>query len=475
MLRLEREGVTEIGCEIGGALAGNPVDEIERDVVKSGITKMMHGASDVVRSGNALEHAQELRLERLRAERDAGHAGSAQRARELRRHRLGVRLDRHLGGRRQRLEQPHELGQRGEGRRAAAEEDRLELRREQRALELELLKQRVDVGAVLPAAPDDGDEVAVAAAVRAEGQVHVEMARAAHAATRFGRAHELAAAVRADALHLLGARNAERALERADARLAVGRERGAAALADGSHLERHQRLAAPLPDVEHREERLLRHLDRADLLHALLALLLVLEQLALARDVAAVALCEHVLAARLHRLARDHARADRGLDRHVEHLARDLLAQLLDEQLAALVGEVAMDDQRQRIDHLAADEHVDANEVAGLEAGEVVVERGVAARARLQLVVEVEHDLAERQVVRQVHAHRREVLHVVEGAAAIVAELHHCADELLRDDDRRLDVRLLDLLHLARELGGVVHLAATRRCAPWRGRRRWER
>ena len=41
---------------------------------------------------------------------------------------------------------------------------------------------------------------------------------------------------------------------------------------------------------EHRQERLLRHLDRADDLHALLALLLLLEQLALARDVAAVAL-----------------------------------------------------------------------------------------------------------------------------------------------------------------------------------------
>src|SRR6185437_9160505 len=63
-----------------------------------------------------------------------------------------------------------------------------------------------------------------------------------------------------------------------------------------------------LPDAEHREERLLRHLHPADLLHALLALLLLLEQLALARDVAAVALREHVFAPRLDGLARDHAR-----------------------------------------------------------------------------------------------------------------------------------------------------------------------
>ena len=147
MLRLERERVAEIGFEIGGALAGDPVDEVERDVVKSGITKMMHGASDVVRTGNALEHAEQLRLEGLRAERDARDAVRAQRARELRRHRLRVRLDRHLRRRRQRLEQARELRERGERRRAAAEEDRLELGREQAALELELAQQRIDVGA----------------------------------------------------------------------------------------------------------------------------------------------------------------------------------------------------------------------------------------------------------------------------------------------------------------------------------------
>ena len=83
-----------------------------------------------------------------------------------------------------------------------------------------------------------------------------------------------------------------------------------------------------LVEVEGGDEGLLRHLDPADLLHLLLAFLLALEQLALARDVTAVALREHVLALRLHRLAGDDAPADRGLDRHVEQLARDQLAQL---------------------------------------------------------------------------------------------------------------------------------------------------
>src|SRR5436189_6454102 len=99
--------------------------------------------------------------------------------------------------------------------------------------------------------------------------------------------------------------------------------------------------------LEHRQERLLRDLDTADLLHALLAFLLALEQLALAGDVAAVALGGDVLPVGLDGLAGDDVRADRGLDRHVVLLARDLLAQLLGQRLADLVGLVAVDDHRQ--------------------------------------------------------------------------------------------------------------------------------
>src|SRR5437868_9453966 len=109
-------------------------------------------------------------------------------------------------------------------------------------------------------------------------------------------------------------------------------------------------------------ERFLRYFDPADLLHPLLALFLAFEQLPLPGDVAAVALREHVLPLRLDRLSRDHARADRGLDGDVEELARNLLAQLLDEQAAAVVGEVAVDDERERVDGLSADGDVDADE-----------------------------------------------------------------------------------------------------------------
>src|SRR5687767_4381514 len=85
-------------------------------------------------------------------------------------------------------------------------------------------------------------------------------------------------------------------------------------------LKARRSTVAPL---QHRQERLLRNLHRADLLHAFLAFFLLVEELALARDVAAVALGQHVLAQRLHVLARDDMPADRRLHRHVEHLPRD--------------------------------------------------------------------------------------------------------------------------------------------------------
>src|SRR5262249_17909949 len=154
----------------------------------------------------------------------------------------------------------------------------------------------------------------------------------------------------------------------------------------------------PVSQVEHGKERLLGHLDGADLLHALLALFLLLEQLALPCDVTAVALRDHILAPRLDGLASDHPPAASSLDRHVEHLPRDLLAQLLDQLTASLVRELAMDDQRQRVDRIAADEDVDTHERARAETDVVVIEARVPTGARLERIVEVENDLGERQL-----------------------------------------------------------------------------
>src|SRR5262249_28460307 len=93
-----------------------------------------------------------------------------------------------------------------------------------------------------------------------------------------------------------------------------------------------------LPQLQHRQERLLRHLHAPDLLLGFLAAFLFPNRLALRVDLPALAFGDDILAVRLARFARDDARADRRLDRDVELLARDPLAQLLDERAPDLLG-----------------------------------------------------------------------------------------------------------------------------------------
>ena len=228
VLGLERQGLGEVACEVGGLLARDAVDEIERDVVNSGITKTIEGAPDVVRLGNAVECPKQTWRERLRAER---HAVDAARRRAARRARAstvsGFASTVTSSAARQGAQQARERAAarsasacRRRGRRSRAR------RRGSDGFQLELAQQRVDVAPVLAVAADDGDEVAVAAARRAERQVDVEVTRAAHDAFRqrgaaAGRARRRSSGRRRR--HRLGAGDAERALERADARVAVGR------------------------------------------------------------------------------------------------------------------------------------------------------------------------------------------------------------------------------------------------------------
>ena len=64
---------------------------------------------------------------------------------------------------------------------------------------------------------------------------------------------------------------------------------------------------------EHGQKRFLRNVDLPHPLHALLAFLLLLEQFPLARDIAAIALRENVLAHGRNRLTRDDLISDCGL------------------------------------------------------------------------------------------------------------------------------------------------------------------
>src|SRR5437773_8202430 len=159
-----------------------------------------------------------------------------------------------------------------------------------------------------------------------------------------------------------------------------------------------------LSALQDRQERLLRHLDLADLLHALLALLLLLEQLALPRDVAAVALGGDVLAHGLDGLARDDPAPDGRLDGDLVELSRDDAAKLFGQRLALLVGLVAVGDDAQCVHRVPVEQDVELDHVRLAKLEEIVVEGRVALRDRLELVVEIDHDLGEREVELDVAA-----------------------------------------------------------------------
>src|SRR5712672_2525540 len=126
-----------------------------------------------------------------------------------------------------------------------------------------------------------------------------------------------------------------------------------------------------LADLQNGQKRLLRDLNLPDLLHAFLAGFLFLEQLALARDVAAVTLGEHVLAHRFDAGARDDVGADRRLHGDVEHLPWNELLHLVDQFPASRIGIVAVDDERQRIHGIAVDQDVELDQRRRLKMAEL--------------------------------------------------------------------------------------------------------
>ena len=174
VLGLEREGLGEVAFEVGGALAGDPVDEVERDVVESGIAQDVERHAGR-RRGRATRSSTSSRcgVEALRADRHTVDTVSAQKRGELGRHRLRIRLDGHLARR---------PGSAASSRSSAAGSVKVGVPPPRKIVSsrgaaparARAREQRVDVAPVL-AAGRDGDEVAVAAAMRAERQVDVEM------------------------------------------------------------------------------------------------------------------------------------------------------------------------------------------------------------------------------------------------------------------------------------------------------------
>ena len=201
------------------------------------------------------------------------------------------------------------------------------------------------------------------------------------------------------------------------------------------------------------------NLHLADPAHALLARLLLVQELALAGHVAAVALGGHVLPECAHRLPGDDAAADRRLDRDLEQLARDQLLQAPAQRPAAGLGVAAVDDGGERVDRLAVDEHGHLDQLALGVAVELIVEAGVTAAHRFEPVVEVMDRLVQGQAVDH-HGAAAGIGEVDLHAAPLLAQRQHRAQVVVRHQDGGLDPRLLDMVDPDRlgHVGGVVEL-----------------
>ena len=118
-----------------------------------------------------------------------------------------------------------------------------------------------------------------------------------------------------------------------------------------------------------------------------------------------------------------------------------------------------MDDQAQGVDRLARNEHVQLDQRRSPIARFLVVHRGVALAAALELVVVVDDELGQGHLEGHEHALRVEVLHVDKGAAVAGREIHQGSDVPARGDDPHPDPGLLDGLDVARagHQRGVVH------------------
>ena len=100
---------------------------------------------------------------------------------------------------------------------------------------------------------------------------------------------------------------------------------------------------------------------------------------------------------------------------------------------------VAVDDDGERVDRVAVHQDVELHQRRLPVAGQVVVERRVAAGEGLEPVVEVEHDLGERELVGDEHPVRRPVLDRLLDAALLLAQREDAAD-VLREGVRTMAV-----------------------------------
>src|SRR5215213_1072729 len=127
-----------------------------------------------------------------------------------------------------------------------------------------------------------------------------------------------------------------------------------------------------------------------------------------------------------------------------------------------------MQNQRQRINRLACHEHVELHEITFPITREVVVQRRITTRHGFQSIVKIQHDLVQRQLIREHHAIRRDVLKTFLQTALLFEQRKNPAKMFIGRQDDGADHWLFDLRdasriwHLRRRID-LQHLAVSRR------------
>src|SRR4030095_1936772 len=209
---------------------------------------------------------------------------------------------------------------------------------------------------------------------------------------------------------------------------------------------------------EHLDERLLRNIDLPDALHPFLSFLLFLQQLPLARNIAAVAFRGYIFSQRRNALTRNNFSANSRLNRHLIELSWDHFLEFGRQLASPRLRTIFVHNRRKRIDRLAINEEVQFYQFRGAIAGVLVIHRSVAARNTLNFVVKIDENFVQRQFAMQHHPTRIERLRALHLTALLQNQLQDVADIFIRAKHVRLYNRLTNFLDHARirQVSGVI-------------------
>ena len=146
-----------------------------------------------------------------------------------------------------------------------------------------------------------------------------------------------------------------------------------------------------------------------------------LQQLTLSGDIATIAFCRHVLAQGSDGFPCNHLAANRGLDRHLEKMARDELFQFFAHAAPTRLCPVAVHHDRKSVHRFGIHQDRHFNKIAGFIAGHLIIKGGIAAGDRFQPVVKVKHHLGQGQFIND-HGAGTGVGQVLLAAAPVLAE-----------------------------------------------------